>query len=165
MDRTEAENRDRVLHAFFEGKVWDRNDEFLLKRSLVLNRSELLPTFPFVVDDEWDVVPGKTDQGRGDLVFTDGAGCFAVVEVKFIDLGRSGPTARSKRTGSRKKVVEQAMDYAHLLYARHGADAKVEAFSFTNERTKPVSEGIISGEVRSSPTYELPDVALPPESH
>ncbi len=144
MDRAEAVQRDQVMRAFFEGKGWDHNDEFKLKRGLVLRSAELIPGYPFIVDDEWDVVPGKTNNGRGDLVFTDGEGGFAVVEVKYIDLDRSGSTARSKRTDSRKKVVEQAMDYARLLYARVGPAARVEAYSFTNERPGPVLEGVVS---------------------
>lgn len=76
--------------------------------------------------------------GRGDLVFADGEGRFAVVEVKFIDLGRSGSTVRAKRTESRKKVVEQARDYASKLAALLGPDVTVEACWYTNEEPEAV---------------------------
>ena len=83
-------HRDVVLRAFFAGKDWDENPEFKLKRALVLNVPAELSRFSFLVDDEWEVEPGNTNLGRGDLLFTDGEGAFAVVEVKFIDLGRPG---------------------------------------------------------------------------
>ena len=133
MDRAEAKGRDRVLRAFFQGKDWDRNDEFMLKRNLVLRSHELLPAFPFLVDDEWDVVAGQTNNGRGDVVFADGEGAFAVVEVKYIDLERSGRTARAKRTDSRGKVLEQARTYAVAAAHRYQATGGVLALAYTNE--------------------------------
>ncbi len=146
MDRETALRRDQVMRAFFEGKDWDDNDEFKLKRHLVLNSGELLPGFPFLIDDEWDVEPGKTNEGRGDLVFTDGEGAFAVVEVKFIDLGRTVKTVRTKRKNSRNKVIDQAVDYGVKVYERFGPDVKVESYSFTNEADAPVLEGMVSAE-------------------
>lgn len=140
MDRAEAERRDRVLREFFVGKDWDHNDEFILKRSLVLRSGELLPDCPFVIDDEWDVLPGHTNHGRGDLVFTDGEGGFAVVEVKFIDNDRSGRTARVKRTKSRGLVVDQARTYGEIVARRDGATREVIAFTYTNEDPDRVVE-------------------------
>jgi hypothetical protein len=132
MDRHEAARRDRVMRAYFEGKDWDHNDEFVLKRQFVARSAELLPAHPFLIDDEWDVVAGETNQGRGDLVFTDGEGGYAVVEVKYLR-DRSGRTARSKRTKSRKEVREQAVTYARAIASRIGPDAKVSAYAYTNE--------------------------------
>lgn len=144
MDMNEAERRDQVLRAFFEGKSWDDNEEFKLKRHLVLNSASMLPGFPLVVDDEWEFVPGQTNHGRGDLVFTDGKGAFAVVEVKFIDLGRTGKTARKKRTDSRGKVVEQALRYANIAVERYAASQPVRAFTYTNEGESLVDVGTSS---------------------
>lgn len=134
MDRQEAERRDRVLRAYFEGRDWDDNGEFQLKRDLVMG--DLLPEFPFVVDDEWEVRGGHTDEGRGDLVFTDGAGNFAVVEVKWIDGGTdggSGKTRRRAKRGKRRKVEEQALEYGEFWAARAGTAARIDAYLFTNE--------------------------------
>lgn len=131
----EHTHRDRVLRAFFAGKDWDENPEAQLKRQIVLEGHPDLARFPFLVDDEWEVHPGATNLGRGDLVFTDGQGAFAVVEVKFIDLGRTGPTVRAKRTESRGKVIEQARSYAALLKSRHpDLVNEVVPYTFTNER-------------------------------
>ena len=127
-------HRDRVLRAFFTGKDWDENPEAKLKRQLVLEGHPELARFPFLVDDEWEVYPGATNLGRGDLVFTDGQGAFAVVEVKYIDRERTGRTARAKRNDSRGKVVEQARLYAARLHGRYPELVRmVEPFAFTNE--------------------------------
>ena len=61
MDQAEAQRRDRVLRAFFEGKDWDQNDEFMLKRAMVLNSREWLPAHPFVIDERhsrWPTTKG-----------------------------------------------------------------------------------------------------------
>lgn len=129
----EAARRDAVLRAYLQGRDWDDNDEFKLKRAFVLASASWLPDHPYLVDDEWDVKPGHPNHGRGDLVFTDGVGRFAVVEVKYIDLERTGKTARVKRTKDRGKVLEQAETYAQDWAARTRGDSEVVGFAYTNE--------------------------------
>jgi hypothetical protein len=65
MDRAEAVRRDRVLRACFEGRDWDEGIEARLTRELVLGSVEVLPAFPYLVDHEWERVPGLSQQGRG----------------------------------------------------------------------------------------------------
>lgn len=84
-----------------------------------------------LIDDEWDVVPGAPQHGRGDLLFTDGEGTYAVVEVKHLDVGATGPTARVKRTKKRRQVEAQALTYAAHATARFRGPAV--AFTYTNE--------------------------------
>ncbi len=139
-------HRDKVLHCYFAGRDWDENDEFILKRKLVLNRDRLLPQYSYIIEDEWDVIDSRTDFGRGDLVFTDGHGCFAVVEVKWIDLDsglRIGTTKRASNRKKRRKVEEQAIEYAHNYRNKLSADKlivvkSIEAFYFTNEHDQPI---------------------------
>lgn len=145
MKHDEILHRDKVLHSYFYGRNWDGNDEYMLKRNLVLNRNILFPQYPYVVEDEWDVIDSRTDLGRGDLVFTDGNGCFAVVEVKWIDLDglvRGGNTRRESNRKKRRKVEEQAIEYANSYRAKLNSDKLIivkfiEAFYFTNECNKP----------------------------
>jgi hypothetical protein len=145
MEHDRVLHRDKVLHCYFAGRDWDENDEYTLKRKLVLNRDRLLPQYPYVIEDEWDVIDSRTDLGRGDLVFTDGSGCFAVVEVKWIDLDSGSRTGTTKRTSNRKKrrkVEKQAIEYANNYRAKLSADKliivkSIEAFYFTNEYDKP----------------------------
>ena len=125
------QRRDEVLRAYFLGKDWDRNPEFGRKRAVVTEGLPDLAEFPFLIEDEWELSPGHTNEGRGDLVFADGAGRFAVVEVKDINFERSGRTARSKRTSSRKLVKEQALRYAEAYCKRQSGAVEVVAFTLT----------------------------------
>lgn len=136
MDRAEAERRDRVLRTYFEGRDWDEAIEAKLARELVLGSAEVLPAFPFVVDYEWEEVPGRSQDGRGDLLFTDGQGNFAVVEVKSI-LG-SG-----QNTNRRTKVEDQAARYHRAAQAR--CEGTVVAFVYTDD---PMCPGLRTPSVR-----------------
>ncbi|MFG6107683.1 hypothetical protein U2F10_36010 [Leptothoe sp. EHU-05/26/07-4] len=142
MNQSDIEHRDQVLRAYFKGRNWDQAGEQALKRRFVLDSKTLLPDYPFVIDDEWEVEPGRANEGRGDLVFTDGNGCFAVVEVKYIDLTGdnrlgTGKTRRKSNQGKRKTVKDQAKKYAAHLLEKLDATALVEAYFFTNEHEVP----------------------------
>ncbi len=132
--------RDRVLRDYFQKKNWDKNNEFKLKQIIVLNNSQLLPHMPYIVDDEWEVEASRTDQGRGDLVFTDGAGRYAVVEVKWIDLegvARQGRTRKNSNREKRNEVKKQALKYASILLETRDDAELVQAFTFTNAAGQP----------------------------
>jgi Holliday junction resolvase-like predicted endonuclease len=125
-------HRDRVMRAYFEGRDWDQNPEFQLKRQLVLEGASELSAFPYLLDDEWEVVPGATEGGRGDLLFGDGQGGYAVVEVKYMNPLGGGRTARTARNKKRKKVEEQARTYAEAVRRQHPG-AEVRAFVLTDD--------------------------------
>ena len=126
--------RHAVLRAYIEGRDWDGNEEFALVRRLVMSGDPQLADVPLLFDYEWEVVAGLSNLGCGDLVFTDGDGRFAVVEVKFIDDTRTGHTVRVKRTKSRKQVREQALTYAGNLRDRLGPSAvSVRGYAYTNQ--------------------------------
>ncbi|MCU0569897.1 MAG: hypothetical protein MUF49_25410 [Oculatellaceae cyanobacterium Prado106] len=145
----DIESRHKVLCTYFEGRDWDRNGEYVLKRELVLMREQLLPNYPYVIEDEWEVEPGRTDKGRGDLVFSDGMGRFAVVEVKWLDLldheqsesTRNGDTRRVSNRKKRRKVEKQALEYAKAYEETQLREdvtvLQVEAYLFTNDYDRP----------------------------
>ena len=142
MNQADIEHRDRVLRDYFKGRNWDQAGEQELKQRFILDSKTLLPDYPFVIDDEWEVNPGRTDEGRGDLVFTDGNGRFAVVEVKYIDLtgdNRSGSKKTIKKSNQekRKTVREQAQKYAAYLLQKLDSTELVEAYFFTNQYKLP----------------------------
>ena len=149
MDLDEAKRRDQVLRDYFEGRDWDGPGEFQLKRLLAKDRHEALAPYPFLVDDEWEVSPGQTNKGRGDLVFTDGQGRWATVETKWIDGGTdggSGKTRRRSKTKKRRKVEDQALEYASLLaHFRDDVD-EVQPFRHTNEQAMEPLEGSLLDE-------------------
>ena len=127
--------RNKVLRKYFNDRNWDKNDEYLLKQKLVRYSTELLPEYPYLIEDEWEVEIGKSDEGKGDLVFANEHDCFAVVEIKYINHKSGGRTSSTRRTTKRSKVKEQAIKYGHI-YAKQSS-GKVEAFIFTNELEKP----------------------------
>lgn len=131
------ERRDRVLRAYFEGYDWDENREYSLKRHLVLHSRELLPDYPLVISNEWETAPHSDHNGKGDLVFADGAGRFAVVEVKWLDLERRGRNRSTRRTTKRKKVRAQVREYTRLLAQRLEQFIQIEGYFFTNEYKQP----------------------------
>lgn len=137
LNKADMERRNQVIRAYFADRDWDKNSEYELKRYLVLNSHDLLPGYPLVIDDEWEVAPNQAQDGKGDLVFTDGVGRFAIVEVKWIDLDRSGKTARTNRTGKRKKVQVQADTYMKAFKRIHPDCLSVEGYYFTSENQQP----------------------------
>jgi hypothetical protein len=142
----ECQRRDTVLRVYFAGRSWDDVGEFALKRRVVLE--SLLPDYPYVIDDEWDVEPGHPNHGRGDLLFSDGAGRFAVVEVKYVDLIGLNRDSRNRRNSNRKKrrkVEEQAMTYAREFARQQGAGAEIATYIYTNDRDEPVLLGRYAG--------------------
>lgn len=140
MDKHEIEYRNRVLRSYFRDRNWDKNDEYLIKQQFVQSSIILLPEYPYLIEDEWEVETGQSNKGKGDLVFASEYFCFAVVEIKYIDLKSTGHTYSTRRTAKRQAVKNQAVNYA-ATYARRYLQ-NVEAFTFTNEKNLPCSLGI-----------------------
>lgn len=141
MNIQEIKHRNFVLRSYFEGRNWDLNSEYIIKQRLVLDSDRLLPQYPYVVEDEWEVTPDRSNEGKGDLVFTDASGCFAVIEVKHININSFGGNSSTKRTLKRKTVKEQAIIYAEhyikLASNQQMCVKQVSAFIFTNELSLP----------------------------
>jgi len=129
------EHRDRVIRTYLEGRTWDEHPEFLLIRTLVLKLPEALQRWPYLVEYEWEVSAGWSQAGKGDLVFGDGEGSFAIVEVKWIDNDTTGSTSRTRRTKKRKAVREQAQKYAVAWWYSHPEAVEVRAFTFTDDHS------------------------------
>lgn len=135
MDHAEAQRRDRVLRVWFEGKDWNKSPEYQLARDLLLNQPTEPAGFPFLVDYEWEVVEGSAQFGRGDMVFSDGEGNYAVVEVKYVEGGRWGGSGRNRRNHmreKRRKVEGQAWTYARAWLGQNPDAKGVSAFLLTN---------------------------------
>ncbi len=141
MNIGEIKYRNQVIRSYINNRNWDKNNEFLLKRTLILNSLQLLPKYPFVVEDEWEVEFGRSDSGLGDLIFTDGNGNFAVVEIKYIDNLSTGHNAGTKRTKKRKMVQEQSIKYADI-YSKNNFVKSIKAFIFTNDNPQPIEINI-----------------------
>jgi hypothetical protein len=87
-----------------------------------------LQSFRYLYDLEW-----PCEEGRGDVVLTDGKGRFAVLEFKHIDLKDTGPTARTRRTRKRREVFQQALRYSDAFVRIHPKVSVAEPWVVTNE--------------------------------
>ncbi|MGC9778601.1 MAG: hypothetical protein HZR80_05110 [Candidatus Heimdallarchaeota archaeon] len=79
-----------------------------------------LVNYPYLLEFEYDVIPRRTDKGRGDLIFTDGKSNYLIVETKFLTekTGRNPRNANRKR--KRKRDVEkQAPKYCSYFSVKY----------------------------------------------
>ncbi|MAA79333.1 MAG: hypothetical protein CL916_08735 [Deltaproteobacteria bacterium] len=127
MNLDEIIQRDNHIRKMYKDHILFDNirSERDLKIYLISNSSELLPDYTYVVDDEWFVIDGKSQYGKGDLLFTDGTGHFAVVEIKYLT-PYSGATARKKRNKGKNKVEEQVYKYVYEYRNKHPEIVTIE---------------------------------------
>ncbi len=81
----EIKHRDKTIRSYILSKNWDKNPEFLIVKEVVQDLAKKKPEFSkfkFVFDYEWEVEPGLSNKGKGDLIFTDGKNNFLIVECK-----------------------------------------------------------------------------------
>ena len=126
MDEAEARRRDRILRTYLLARDWDRDRERRLCRVLAERSHNLLPEHPYIVGYEWEAFSDDVNGDRGDLLFVDGRGRFAVVEVKQVD-------GANKRNDARRKVEEQAQKFARVVQGLYPG-AQVSAWVFTDDR-------------------------------
>ncbi len=89
--------------------------KLLVNSAIPKNRKEkTLLKYRYILLYEWEIVPGMSQYGVGDLVFSDGNGNFAVMEVKHI-ISRSGKNQSVKRRKARRKVKEQTIKYMSVF--------------------------------------------------
>ncbi len=78
-------HRNKTIRSYITSRDWDKNPEFLLVRDVVQNlatRKPNLKDFKYVYDYGWEVKTGLSNEGKGDLIFTDGKNNFLIVECK-----------------------------------------------------------------------------------
>src|SRR4051812_49369098 len=67
---------DHVLRAYLIDKDFDLHPEAELKRKFVMNEptndayQAFWASFPYIFKDEWEPQPGRTHEGKGDLLCT-----------------------------------------------------------------------------------------------
>lgn len=126
MNKAEAKRRDEILRPYVLARDWDKDRERSLCRSFVAQSGALLPDHPYLVGYEWEAFSDDVNGDRGDLLFTDGARCFAVVEVKQVG-------GANKRNDARRKVEQQAQKFAEVVRRLHPG-AQVTAWVFTDDQ-------------------------------
>lgn len=99
--------------------------EARLEKSLLDKPPAELRGFPYLCARDYESAGGK-----GDLVFTDGQGLYAVIEVKHINL--LGSNVKHKR----RKVKAQARKYGQAFRANTPAAVVVVAACYTEESAR-----------------------------
>ena len=98
------------------------------------NQEWLDQNFPFLVQFDYEVVPGFSQYGRGDVVFSDPArNRLLVLQVQYLDHNTSGRSRKTKRTKKRLKVKEQALEYAERAWKKWHPSGGVFCAAVTNE--------------------------------
>lgn len=114
-----------------------RDEDLLL--AFCLKHQRKIPVFadyPFIVKYHYEFVPGRSQDGEGDLLLKDENERYLVVEAKYIDHTKTGRNQGNKRTKKRRKVEKQVEE--NLLETRSAyPDKEVQGFVLTNE-TIPV---------------------------
>ena len=93
------------------------------ERELIEKCSEYFRTLGFDVMNDKEVVPGKSQYGRTDIIAFKEQTIYAI-ECKYIN--------RTNATRKRKKVKDQALIYASILKWKKPHKI-VKAYIFTNE--------------------------------
>ncbi len=138
-------------------------NELELTQYLVASDQPQLRAFPLLIGWEWHVYPNRSQCGVGDLLFTDGTGRFAVVEVKFLT-PRGGHTARESRRRGRRKVELQAKTFGMLLLRFNPGIRGVDSFYFTNFWSPPRLTLVSSVGPDGTPVHVVEGETNPPFS-
>jgi hypothetical protein len=103
--------RDAVLRAYLAQRDWDADPRPILVRRLVTAPPPVLARWPLLADHSWVAMPSRGAEGVGDLVFGDGHGHYAVVEVTALPDAddRALPRRRATlRTSARHRAIDHA---------------------------------------------------------
>lgn len=91
--------------------------------------------FSYLWDYEYEVVPGYSQYGRGDFIFSNKSGdSLAVVECKALT-NATGKTARTSRNRDRKKLRKQSCTYWQIISTKYPSK-KVCCWIFWRESGK-----------------------------
>jgi len=112
------------------------SDETLLTAFFVRYQTKISPInkYPYLYKYEYEVVSGRSDFGKGDLIFTDGKNGFCIAEVKHLN-NDSGRNARARRNTKRRYVRYQARYYKSWFQGKH-PEENIESCYLTNDLFK-----------------------------
>jgi hypothetical protein len=138
------------------------------------------PTFAYLIESEWEYIPGYSNHGAGDLVFSSSLSLetqspswnnlaltssnlkpqILIVEAKYLQCD-SGSTARTKRTKHRGKVKEQLLNSMSAWQRRYPSHDIFGAI-LSNDRdcclgSKHVCTSSENDDIYLSPIVSFPD--------
>lgn len=146
---------DKTIRSYILARTWEKNPEFLLVRQVVKNLTKKkleLRKFKYLYDYEWEVEPGLTNKGKGDLIFTDGKSSFLIVECKTKNSGE----VRQQTLKYMKLFEEIQRDIKEII----GMAINKEGWDLTSQES---SYWDIDISEKDRPYYELFDGLENPE--
>ncbi len=135
IDMKEIIHRHDTLQKYIINRTWDSHPrgkpiEFELIREVVNGlaiRKPELNEFIYIYDYEWEVTPGESDKGKGDLIFTNGKDSFLIIECKTKDSNFVRNQVRERIEQFRKKI-SKFKDY-HI----YGLAVSPQSWDYLNE--------------------------------
>eukprot|EP01028_Stygiella_incarcerata_P006535 TRINITY_DN2668_c1_g3_i1.p1 TRINITY_DN2668_c1_g3~~TRINITY_DN2668_c1_g3_i1.p1 ORF type:complete len:672 (+),score=181.94 TRINITY_DN2668_c1_g3_i1:362-2377(+) len=103
-DEESLAKRDTVIRQYL-AHVASSGDEKASVALAFTNSDDVLRKWPFIYQYEWEFIPGHSNDGKGDIVLTNG-NMFLAVETQYLT-SRSGSTMCTKRTQKRKEIRER----------------------------------------------------------
>ena len=111
---------------------------------ILINQLDLkiFQDYPYLIEHQYMLDPPRSQDGEGDLIFTDGNNHFLVVEVKYLRQSswkNSGRTTRSRNRKSRRHLEEQAIKYGKHFFNLF-PNSHVKIIGATNHNLLHLSE-------------------------
>lgn len=138
--KSECIRRDNVIRPYITNHDWYVSAEFHLVRTLVmkppLHWRPYSRDYPFIFDFEW-----VNEEGKGDLIYTDGNNNFLVVEVKsmYCDGYGSGQTHRTKKRQKRRDGEKQTEIYSQLWHEKNPQVKKTTGVFVTEDDVQKIN--------------------------
>ena len=138
--KSECIRRDNVIRPYITNHDWYVSAEFHLVRTLVmkppLHWRPYSRDYPFIFDFEW-----VNEEGKGDLIYTDGNNNFLVVEVKSMccDGYGSGQTHRTKKRQKRRDGEKQTEIYSQLWHEKNPQVKKTTGVFVTEDDVQKIN--------------------------
>ena len=138
--KRECIRRDNVIRPYITNHDWYVSAEFHLVRTLVmkppLHWRPYSCNYPFIFDFEW-----VNEEGKGDLIYTDGNNNFLVVEVKsmYCDGYGSGQTHRTKKRQKRRDGEKQTEIYSQLWHEKNPQVKKTTGVFVTEDDVQKIN--------------------------
>ncbi|MHA1124885.1 MAG: hypothetical protein ACTSO7_06555 [Candidatus Heimdallarchaeota archaeon] len=141
MTNKELQKYDKQVRKEIYLRVQRPVDEETVLMSFIVSHQKHIPTlcdFPYLLEFEYEIIPGKSNLGRGDLLFSDGENNFLIVETKYLKKKTTGKTKNKNTTRrkQRRKAEKQVIEYSHDLKNKY-PQAKTNSLIIYDETLEP----------------------------
>ena len=111
-DEQSLKKKDGIIRPYLEF-IAASGDEKASVAWAFVNSTDVLKKWPYICQYEWELIPGRSNEGKGDLVLSNGT-MFLLVETQYLT-SLSGATKCTKRTHKRGEIREACVSVFSLL--------------------------------------------------